>query len=527
VVEAVEQGKDYEVRAGKVALKYLFTWLGIFLAGGLLGLTMRSQQANLVNVGDSTFYTMMTVHGQFMFLGLGTFGAFGMTWYVLAKALKRDLDYRFIDFIYWVLVLGFGLIGISGLYGGFAAGWYFLYPLPLFSVQDQWTNWGVALFSLGELLLGLAIILYCIEIIAVLVRWGGGGVRSLGAIKKGFATVARGLGLDGLGIIKANPHRLDPATFPLVANAVDMIVATPPLAALLLVMFIGAAINPKFGLNVGLADNMFWFFGHPIVYDLLFPAAATLYLLFETYSNREWIGYTVTGAIWILATVTNLLVWSHHLYLYPFEPLSVDLMGQLSTMGISIVSAVSVFALLAIMWKSGVKIEPPIMFGLMALFAWLEAGYMGVGQAIVAWNLTLHNTLWIVGHFHIMALMNIAMVAIGLIYYLVPRIYPYVNLYDKWSKAHFWMTLVGGFGFTNVWVAEGVLGVPRRYAYHYTLQVFGMPVTSLDFVAVVFAIILGIAQGIFAVKLFYELVIKRIRIMAEEAEKSAVVVRGG
>lgn len=517
---------DPETRAARVSLKYLFTWLGVFLAGGLLGLTMRSQQANLVNVGDSAFYTMMTVHGQFMFLGLGTFGAFGLTWYVLAKALRRDLHYRFINVIYWLLVLGFALIGISGLYGNFGAGWYFLYPLPLYSVQDQWTNWSVAAFSLGELLLGLALIFYCIEVIAVLVQWGGGGVRSWSSIKKGFMAMARGIGLDGLGVVKANPHRLDASVFPLIANAIDMLVATPPLAALLLVMFIGSTVNPNFGINVGLADNMFWFFGHPIVYQLLFPAVAALYLLFELGSNRDWLGYTVTGAIWVLATVTNLLVWVHHLYLYPFEPLPVNLMSQLSTMGISIVSAVSVFALLAMMWRSGIKMTPPYMFSLIAMFAWLEAGYSGVAQAIVAWNLYLHNTLWVVAHFHTMALLNIAMVAIALIYYLVPKAYPWVNLYDKWSKVHFWMTLVGGFGFVNTWFAEGVLGVPRRYAYHYMLTVYGIPVTNLDLIGVIFAIILGIAQGIFAVKLFNELVIKRIRIMAEQ-EAERIVASGG
>ena len=493
---------EVERRAAREALKYLFTWLGIFLAGGLLGITMRSQQANLVNVGSSTFYTLMTMHGQFMFIGLGTFGMMGVTWYVLAKVLHRDLDYKFIDAIYWILVLGFALIGISGLYGGFAAGWYFLYPLPLYATQDGWTLWGVALFSLGELLVGLGIILYTIEVLMVVSRQGGRGIRNA------LNAIVRGLGFEG---VMKSRDKFHVSVFPLTANALDMLVATIPLAVLLVVMFVGSAFDPSFGLNVGLADNMFWFFGHPIVYQLLFPAIAAMYFLFQTYSSRKWIGYAVTGGIWVLAAVTNLLVWGHHLYLYPFQPLPVNFLAQLSTMGISIVSAVSIYSLLAMTWKGGIRWDPPMLFTYMAIFAWLEGGFSGVAQAIISWNLYLHNTLWVVGHFHLMALMVVAMTAIAMIYYIVPRVYPGVNLYDRWSKVHFWMSLVGGFGFTNVWIAEGILGVPRRYAYHYMLAVYGIPVPNLDLLGVIFAIILGIAQGIFAVKLFNELVIKRIK----------------
>ena len=504
---------DYlERRAGRIALKYLFTWFGIFLAGGLMGLTMRSQQANLINIGSSPFYILMTMHGQFMFIGLGTFGMMGVTWYVLAKVLHTDLDYKFIDAIYWILVVGFTLIGISGLYGEFAAGWYFLYPLPLYAAQDQWTLWGVATFSLGELLVGLGIILYTIEVLMVISRKGGRGIRNA------LNAIVRGLGFDGVMKTKDKFHV---SVFPLTANALDMLIATIPLAALLIVMFIGATADPNFGLNVGIADNMFWYFGHPIVYQLLFPAIAAMYLLFQTYSNRRWIGYATTGGIWVLAALTNLLVWGHHLYLYPFQPLPANFLAQLSTMGISIVSAVSIYSLLAMAWKGGIKWDPPVLFTYMAIFGWLEGGFSGVAQAMIGWNLYLHNTLWIVGHFHLFALMVVAMTAIAMIYYIVPRIYPEVNLYDKWSKVHFWMSLIGGYGFVNVWMAEGILGVPRRYAYHYMLAVYGIPVPNLDLLGVIFATILGIGQGIFALKLFNELVIKRIKRIEVEVEQYA------
>ncbi|MFP3306666.1 MAG: hypothetical protein RXN93_04960, partial [Thermocladium sp.] len=86
---------------------------------------------------------------------------------------------------------------------------------------------------------------------------------------------------------------------------------------------------------------------------------------------------------------------------------------------------------------------------------------------------------------------------------------------------HFWMSLIGGYGFVNVWMAEGILGVPRRYAYHYLLSVYSIPVPNLDLLGVVFATILGIGQGIFAVKLFNELVIKRIRRIGLEVEQYA------
>jgi len=502
-----------EKRAGRIALKYLFTWFGVFLAGGLLGLTMRSQQADLISIGSSPFYILMTMHGQFMFIGLGTFGMMGVTWYVLAKLLRTDLDYKLIDAIFWVLVAGFTLIGISGLYGEFAAGWYFLYPLPLYAAQDQWTLWGVAAFSLGELMIGLAIILYTIEVLLVVSRKGGRSIRNA------LNAIVRGLGFDGL--IGSQVSGFNVSIFPLVADALDMLIATLPLAALLLVMFIGSTVDPRFGLNVGLADNMFWYFGHPIVYQLLFPAIAGMYLIFQTYSNRPWIGYATTGGVWVLAALTNLLVWGHHLYLYPFQPLPVNFLAQLSTMGISIVSAVSIYSLLAMTWRGGIKWDPPMMFTYMGIFGWLEGGFSGIAQAMIGWNLYLHNTLWIVGHFHLFALMVVAMTAIAMIYYIVPRIYEGVNLYDKWSKVHFWMSLIGGYGFVNVWMAEGILGVPRRYAYHYLLSVYSIPVPNLDLLGVVFATILGIGQGIFAVKLFNELVIKRIRRIGLEVEQYA------
>jgi cytochrome c oxidase subunit I len=154
----------------------------------------------------------------------------------------------------------------------------------------------------------------------------------------------------------------------------------------------------------------------------------------------------VIAVAWLIAVVSNVIIWAHHVYLdYPEDTIqgAINIAMQPLTFSISIVSALSLYSLGATIWRSSFEWTPASKFLVAGLFGWLTAGLSGVVNATIALDVDVHNTLWIVGHFHHMALLNIGMVVFAGGYAFLPELLGRRWYSTRLADWHLWLTLVG------------------------------------------------------------------------------------
>jgi len=471
--------------------RYVFAATAVFMVAGALGLLMRQSQADVFRIDDNFFYATMTAHGLGAFIAWGAFAVMGFGFWVLRESgfELRTAGYRLANVTWWVTVSGTAGIILTTLLMGFAGSWVFLYPLPFFSA-DQWGELATALFAASVLLVGVGILTWCAAILHTV-------VGPSNPAKREFLVDRLAVAL-GVGIIfrKRFPTRGDGipyAVIPLTVIAIDMLIATLPLAALLVVMIL-EAINPAITVDPLLAKNMLWFFGHPVVYLLLFPGVAILYLLIPRYAGRPLAAANVIGLAWLIAVVANVVIWAHHIYVdYPEGSAQsvLNVAMQPLTFSITLVSALSLYSLSATVYKSDFQWNPASKFLVAGLVGWITAGLSGVVNATIALDVDVHNTLWVVGHFHHMAVLTIGAFIFGATYAFLPKLVGSEWYSEKLGNWHLWLTMVGGYGTYVPWLIQGLTGAPRRWS---VLPDFYDPWTLIS---VPFMLLMAVGQLIF------------------------------
>jgi cytochrome c oxidase subunit 1 len=484
-----------ESRVSRLVLQYIIASTAFLFVAGALGMLLRESQADLVRIKPGVFYAMMTAHGLGAFVAWAAFAVMGISFWVLHEVgfPMRPLGFALARTAWWTMVIGVVGIVITTLIMGFGASWVFLYPLP-FQSAGEWSDTAAGIFSASVLLTGVSIITWCLAILNTVLGPG------LGAPDGASFPNRLGAAL-GFGHIWPNHFRtsrpLPYAVIPLTVIGVDMIIATLPLAALLVVMIL-QAIDPSVTINDQLAKNLLWFFGHPVVYLLLFPSVSVFYLLVPRFAKKELVAGRVVAFTWMLAVVVNVIIWAHHIYLdYPKGSIQSALNTSMQplTFAITLPSAISLYSLSATIWRSDFQWTPAAKFLAAAMVSWLVAGLQGVINATIVFDAVVHNTMWIVGHFHNMALLNIGLVIFASVYAFVPRLTGREWYSESLANSHLWLTVIGGYGMVLPMLVQGLQGAPRRYA------VLPEQYDGLTQLTVPFVIMRALGQVVFAYNL--------------------------
>jgi cytochrome c oxidase subunit 1 len=481
-------------RVTALVVRYVLTSSAIFLVAGALGGLLRQSQAHLAVIDPKAWYAIMTAHGLAAFVGWAAFALMGVTFWVLEECgfPLRKSGLVFAEASYWAMVAGVTGVVITTLALGFGGSWVFLYPLP-FDSAAQWSEMTTGIFAFSVLLVGVSILAYCAGVLAT--------VTSIDTHERGGGLGAR-LG-NALGFGYLSPRfqtRRTPTAYPVIpltVIAIDMIIATLPFAALLVEMIV-QSIDPSVGISPLLAKSVLWWFGHPVVYLLLFPAVGIYYHLVPHYCGRSLVAGHVIVWAWVLAVIVNVIIGAHHMYLdFPqgsLQPL-INTMMQPLTFAIVTPSALSLYSLSATMYRSDVQWTVPMQFLFVGMLSWLIAGLQGVINATISLDLVVHNTLWIVGHFHNMALLNIGLVIFAAIYAYVPDLVGRPWHSERLGRWHLWLTVIGGYGMVVPWLAQGLDGAPRRWA------VLPGRYDSMTDVALPFVLMVAVGQAVFAYNL--------------------------
>ncbi len=427
---------------------YLGTGLAIWALMALAGLTMRLEQAQAIALDVTRFYSLMTLHGVGMITALTLCGMGGL-WYLVA--CDTPMDWRVGCWAWSLMALGVIAVLISVFPGGFGAAWTFLYPLPF--IGASWPAWATGTFLIGLMLVTLGWTAWCFQILAaVLGRYGGWR-----------GALAWDLVFHGREFKRAGRVPPPPQTFAALTASVDGLV-TAATATLLGVALLAHWISPAVDLDPLWAKNLTYLFGHAIANLTIYMVIGLVYVALPRYTDRHWDTSAVLAVAWWGTLVFVVTAEFHHLYMDFAEPRPLEYLGEaVSYLSGLPVAVVTVFGGALLVYRSAMRWTLGSLFMYAGFVGWIVGGIGALLDATVPFNVTLHNTLWVVAHFHTYLLGGVFLFVAGWVFHVLEEAAGASS-----APATLWAvgTLVfGGEALLLLpWYISGAAGVPRRYS---------------------------------------------------------------
>ncbi len=459
-----------DMRAHPLVVAYLAIGALVFLLMMLLGVLMRLSQAGYVPLPPDLFYQVMTAHGVGL-VGISGLATAAIMWHFLSKHVRLAPAVLVANLA--LFLLGVVMILAAIFLGGFAAGWTFLYPLPVVS-GGVWSREIAALYLGGLLVVGTGFLVFFLDAgRAVIAAYGGLG-RALG-----WPHLFTGQG-------EAPPATVVAGTMVIIINVLGIVSGT----AVLTINLINAFV-PSFHIDPLLAKNLIFFFGHVFINSTIYMAVIAVYAILSRSTGRPWPVNRVFLAAWTASTLLVLVVYPHHLLMDFVMPKWALVMAQVLsyTSGLPVL-VVTAFGALAIVHRSGIRWTAASALLFLAMFGWSAGVVPAIVDATIVVNSVLHNTLWVPGHFHFYLLLGVTAMVFGFMYHLMEEEGTFPVL-DRLAVAAF---ALGGVGFAAMFLYAGKEGVPRRFAVHLPEW---MP---YDRIGSIFAIVVVLAAAMFVLR---------------------------
>jgi heme/copper-type cytochrome/quinol oxidase subunit 1 len=248
-----------------------------------------------------------------------------------------------------------------------------------------------------------------------------------------------------------------------------VLVAVGPLTAAQIMLLIdrflgGHFFDTQMGGSAILWAHFFWIFGHPEVYILVLPAFGFANEIIPVFSRKAIFGYPAMVAATVGIGFISLGVWAHHMFTIGMTSFG-NTFFTLSTMIVSIPTGIKTFNWLATLWGGKIRYATPMLFSVAFLFQWVLAGLTGIMLSVSPWNWQLHNSYFVVAHFHYVLVGAILFMIFAAIYYWYPKMTGRM-LNERLGKWHFWLMVIGFHLTFDLMHIPGFLGMPRQiYTY--------------------------------------------------------------
>ena len=256
-----------------------------------------------------------------------------------------------------------------------------------------------------------------------------------------------------------------------------------------------------------LYQHLFWFLGHPEVYIVLLPALGLSSEIISTNSRKPIFGYRAMIGSLIAIGFLSFIVWAHHMFVTGMNPF-LGSVFVFTTLLITIPSAVKVFNYLTTLWKGSLIFTPAMLFAVGMVSSFITGGVTGIILADSALDIMVHDTYFVVAHFHVVMGLSAVFGMFGGVYHWFPRMYGRM-LNTRLGYLHFWMTIIGAYGVFFPMHFVGIAGAPRRYydnsVYNEFDTVAHDMVFDLNVIITYFAIFAAIGQGVFLFNFFYSI----------------------
>jgi len=267
-------------------------------------------------------------------------------------------------------------------------------------------------------------------------------------------------------------------------------------------IYIGGQPLEQTGGSPILYEHLFWFLGHPEVYIILLPALGLISEVISTNSRKPIFGYRAMIISVCAIAFLSFIVWGHHMFMTGMSPF-LGTVFTFTTLLIAIPSAVKVFNYLATIWKGNLRLTPGMLFALGMVSLFISGGLTGLILGDSALDINVHDTYFVVAHFHIVMGASAIFGMFAGVYHWFPRMYGRMMV-SKLGYLHFWVTLIGVYGVFFPMHFVGLAGVPRRYYSNLEFEMFD-EVQFINPIITIFAIFAAFGQVVFIFNFFYSI----------------------
>ena len=267
------------------------------------------------------------------------------------------------------------------------------------------------------------------------------------------------------------------------------------------IMVAGELLGNQGGSPV-LYEHLFWFLGHPEVYIILLPALGITSEVIATNSRKPIFGYrAMIGSILAIAFL-SFIVWGHHMFVTGMNPF-LGSVFTFTTLLIAIPSAVKAFNYITTLWKGNIQFTPAMLFSIALVSTFVAGGLTGIILGDSALDINVHDTYFVVAHFHIVMGLSAIFGMFAGVYHWFPKMYGRM-MNKSMGYLHFWLTFVSAYGVFFPMHFTGLAGLPRRYYSNAEFPIFD-ELHDINVIITMFAIGGGIAQVIFFFNFFYSM----------------------
>jgi cytochrome c oxidase subunit 1 len=267
-------------------------------------------------------------------------------------------------------------------------------------------------------------------------------------------------------------------------------------------IFISGQALEQTGGSPILYQHLFWFLGHPEVYIVLLPALGITSEVIATMSRKPIFGYRAMIASILAIGFLSFIVWGHHMFITGMNPF-LGSVFVFTTLLIAIPSAVKAFNYITTLWKGNISYSPAMLFAIGLVSTFVTGGVTGIILADSALDINVHDTYFVVAHFHIVMGASAIFGMFCGVYHWFPKLFGRM-MNNKLGYVHFWTTFVGVFGVFFPMHFIGMAGAPRRYYSYENFEMFSN-LQDINVVVTGFAIFSAIAQVVFLLNFFYSM----------------------
>ena len=428
----------------RIGLMYLASVILFFFVGGLLALTLRLElwEPARTFMDADTYNRIFTLHGAvmvFLFIIPSIPAALGNIFLPIMLGAKDVAFPRLNLLSLWIYAIGASFTLYSIAHGGIDTGWTFYTPYS--------TTTGSAVLSMtfGVFIIGFSSILTGVNFIVTIHKMRAPG-QTWG--------------------------KLPLFLWSLYATALIQVLATPVLAITLLLLImertLGVGIfDPALGGDPVLYQHFFWFYSHPAVYIMIVPAFGVISELIATFSKKTIFGYWAIAISSLAIAFIGFLVWGHHMFVSGQSSLSTAVFSFL-TFFVGIPTGIKVLNWVATMYKGSISMKTPMLYAMIFLFLFTIGGVTGIMLGAISVNVHLHDTYYVVAHFHYVMMGGTVFAFLGGLHYWWPKMTG--KMYNEfWGKV---AAVILFIGFNLTFLPQFVMGsqgMPRRY-YNYVEQ---------------------------------------------------------